>query len=194
MATGDPYYYSNKYYQSSSNNYLKHISEEREKTKKSKEKENSSVLGDIKLGGSLNASNTVLSGDNITYLSDSVLTYSHGGGGTVTISNASTSTNFIGYNTTLSVPSFYGGWQTIPASPLHGTVTYNSGLTSSGYTVSFDMPMIFENDIIKIKEGKVYINDKLEMNPTRIGLALLKALDSVNKDNVNDAKEMFNKD
>jgi hypothetical protein len=77
------------------------------------------------------------------------------------------------------------------------TVTYANNTYAHSYgspTITVDIPMIFKNEIIDIKKGKVYINDKLEMNPTRIGIALLKALEGYRKEDLNDVKEMFNKD
>lgn len=166
MATGDFFYQKNS---NSSSNYLKHLSEEREKNKKTKEEPSYQTQWTLSSGGTLS---------NINY--GSITSTTSTGNYTVTSSNNNTLYSYPYYSSTVPIT----------------TVGYTTTITGSygGNYIITPVPMLFENDIIKIKEGKVYINDKLEMNPTRIGLALLKALESFRKEDLNDAKEMFSKD
>ena len=56
--------------------------------------------------------------------------------------------------------------------------------------------MLFDNDFVEINDkGEVLINGKLELNPTKIGRALLKALENKFEKNrdLNDPQDFFNK-
>lgn len=79
------------------------------------------------------------------------------------------------------------------------TLVYDggSGNVAWGSSINYPKPaMLFDNEYVSITEdGKVYIDGKIEMNPTKIGKMMLKALQKYRQDNgkeqINDAKELF---
>ena len=94
--------------------------------------------------------------------------------GTSTIAAGSSNT-FVGYN-----------------SLTNGYITYPMTYTMT--PIWDDGIMLFENEFIKIGEKcEVLIDGKIELNPTKIGRMLLKALESRRKEELNDPKDFFNK-
>lgn len=106
-------------------------------------------------------------------------------GGYTTINIPSASTTYYDYNTLI-----YPHWTT--------TTDNNYAISGSGILTWSTIPakMIFENEFVEITEkGEVLIDGKLELNPTKIGKMILKALEKYReKESLNDPKEFFNKD
>lgn len=75
------------------------------------------------------------------------------------------------------------------------SVQYYDG-TGQQLSLSYDAilkkTMLFENEMLAITEdGKVYIDGKIEMNPTKIGKTLLKALEKFQNKNNETCEEFF---
>lgn len=137
---------------------------------------------------------------------------------TATLSNASYNQQASALNNSGSIT--YGpnslssnGYWNIPAGQASGVTSIASGTTTitlnnnyyNNYTTyvgtgvgtsyQYKKQMIFDNTELTIDEdGKVYIDGKIEMNPTKVGAALLKALQAYRKDPVEDVKDFFEKD
>ena len=64
-------------------------------------------------------------------------------------------------------------------------LTYNdSSMSWTTTTVQAKVFYIFENDEIKIDDnGTIFVNDKEETNPSKIGLALLRAVQKIKESN-----------
>lgn len=119
--------------------------------------------------------------------------------GTVTIASVFGGTTNTARATFVDTNHLYGNYEiTIDEMPPH-THTYIDGtavtFAASSGTYIYEPTMLFENDIISIGDkGEVLINGVVELNPTKIGKALLQALEKHRKDDLNDPKDFFNKD
>lgn len=126
-------------------------------------------------------------------------------GGTATATSGYVSSDYGNYatGTVTTTGTSYGNYTITPGSYATFTVpewttTINMPLTVSSGTLTWGSPdkMLFDNDFVEINDkGEVLINGKLELNPTKIGRALLKALENKFEKNrdLNDPQDFFNK-
>ena len=160
----------------------------------------SSIYGNIQSGGSPIGPTTI--SNSGTYTLNNV-SYGYNNDGSISYGENSNINN-AGYWNAASIPSNVANGNVVLTTNGTSTITLNNNYynnyttyvgSGTGTTFEYKKQMLFDNSELSIdEEGKVMIAGKIEMNPTKVGAALLKALQSYRKDPVEDVKDFFEKD